>query len=122
MYGLHPSQYAVFSTTPFPGVSVFATLGRKHPSHAHFKNEGEVVPNQTRPTASRRVDDFLEQQAKSPDTPPVARALLNVLVDEYRTALDERKWPKCTALGEVMLKAAEQFKEHPDYVQQWEQP
>jgi hypothetical protein len=95
---------------------------RKHPQPRAFQDEGEVVPNQTRPTASRRVDDFLEQQAESPDTPTVAGALLLLLVDEYRTALNERKWPKCTALGEVMLKAAEQFKEHPDYVQQWEQP
>jgi hypothetical protein len=68
------------------------------------------------------VDEFLEQRAQSSDYPDAARALLLLLVTEYRTALNERKWPKCTALGEVMLKAAEQFTEHPGYVEQWDQP
>ncbi len=65
------------------------------------------------------VEDFLRARIADPGHPFEGAAVVELIVNEYCEAVNNRRWPTATALGDLMLKLAEQCKDHPDYRHDW---
>ncbi|MFJ4678998.1 hypothetical protein [Kitasatospora sp. NPDC088783] len=65
------------------------------------------------------VHDFLLARAADTAHSFEGAAIVELIVNEYCDAINKRRWPAATALGDLMLKLAEQCKDHPDYRSDW---
>lgn len=68
------------------------------------------------------VNEYLEERIQRVDYPPEAAAMARVLLRAYRRAIRSTNWVLASEIGGLMIEAANEFKDEPDFPGRFAKP